>query len=148
MGVSLANQQHRARAFDRGGELALMFRAVAGDSARQNLAAFGHEFLQQIRLFVVEADLVLAEFAVALDEEIALRPSRFHGFKCPWHNSPDLKWNVIVALRCRRRFFFRFRRRRGPCGAICWTLRPFFRWRGVAELRVAFRGAEELVAFA
>jgi len=67
----LPDDQHRPRAFDRIGELALVPRAVTGNMARQNLAAFRHEFLQQIALFVVNADLVFAELTVAFDDDFA-----------------------------------------------------------------------------
>ena len=71
----LSYQQHHPRALDRGRELTLVFCAIARNSARQNLAAFGHELLQQVRLFEVDIDLVNAQLAVALDDDIALVPS-------------------------------------------------------------------------
>src|SRR5438067_4867772 len=53
-----------ARALDRDLQLALVHRARAGDSARQNLAALGHERPDQLHVLVVDVvDLVRAELA-------------------------------------------------------------------------------------
>src|SRR5262245_27092945 len=57
-------QGHRARALDRVGQLPLMPRAAAGDAARNDLAALGHEAAEATHVFVVdEVDLVRAELA-------------------------------------------------------------------------------------
>lgn len=51
-----------ASALDRLGQFALMDRAIAGDAARDDLAAFGHEPTQHpFVLEIDEVDLVLAE---------------------------------------------------------------------------------------
>jgi hypothetical protein len=57
-------QGHRARALDGVGQLALVPRAAAGDTARDDLAALGDEAAEAPHVFVVdEIDLVRAELA-------------------------------------------------------------------------------------
>jgi hypothetical protein len=80
VGSLLTHEQHRTRALDGSGQLALVLGAIARMSSRQNPAAFGHELLQQIRLLEINDDLVDAQLAVALDDHIALRSSAFPAF--------------------------------------------------------------------
>src|SRR5713226_10283178 len=60
----LGQERDRARPPDGAGELALVPRAAAGDAARGDLAALGHEVLQPAHVLVVdELHLVHAELA-------------------------------------------------------------------------------------
>src|SRR5512137_1322923 len=58
-------------------ELALVHRAHAGDAARQDLRALGHEGQQHLRVLVVDVvDLLRAELAdLAAAEHAAARPA-------------------------------------------------------------------------
>jgi len=70
------DNQHGPRPFNRIGELALVHGAVAGQTAGQNLATLRHEFLQQITLLIINADLIFAKFAIALDGDFTPVGSR------------------------------------------------------------------------
>src|SRR5258706_13007372 len=60
----IGNQRELARALDRRLQFALVHGAGAGDAARQDLAALGHERSQQLDVLVVDiVDLVRAELA-------------------------------------------------------------------------------------
>src|SRR5215469_1754541 len=88
-------QRDDARAFDGSRQRALMFRAGAGDPARHDLAAFGHELAQLERVFVVDrVDLVDAELTdltlgLALDAVLLL-----------WllHSRRHLEWDLFFGF--------------------------------------------------
>ena len=50
----LLHQEAGAATLDLARDLAMQVRGHAGDAAGQNLAAFGHEFFEQIRILVVD----------------------------------------------------------------------------------------------
>src|SRR5580765_1050345 len=60
----IRNERDLTGPLDRRLQLALVHRAGAGNTARQNLAALGHERTQQLHVLVVDiVDLVRAELA-------------------------------------------------------------------------------------
>src|SRR6202034_907138 len=60
----VGQQRHLTRVLDRGGDVALVLRAVAGNPPGPDLAAVGDELPQQPRVLVVHvSDLFLAEQA-------------------------------------------------------------------------------------
>jgi hypothetical protein len=52
--LPLFHQQHRPAAFDFARDFSMHVRGHAGDAARQDFAAFGHEFFQQVRVLVID----------------------------------------------------------------------------------------------
>ena len=55
-GVRLSlHQEHRRSSFDFAGDFPMEMRGHTSDPSRQNFAAFSHEFLEQIRIFVVDS---------------------------------------------------------------------------------------------
>jgi len=49
----LLHQENRTSTLDFARDLPMQMRRHPSDSARQNLAAFGHKFFEQIRIFIV-----------------------------------------------------------------------------------------------
>jgi hypothetical protein len=54
-GRLLFHQQHRTSALDFAGDLSMKMCWHTGDPSRQNFTAFSHEFLEQIRVFIVDS---------------------------------------------------------------------------------------------
>jgi hypothetical protein len=52
--TALLHQEHRTGPLDLASDLAMKVGRHSGDSTRENLAALGYKFLQEIRIFVVE----------------------------------------------------------------------------------------------
>ena len=50
----LLHQKARPAALDFAGDFSMQVRRHAGDAARKNLAAFGHEFLQEIGILIID----------------------------------------------------------------------------------------------
>jgi hypothetical protein len=66
-------KRDHAGAFDRHGQGPLVLRASAGDTPRQDLPPFGDEPAQDIRVFVVYLELLIAKFAdLFLEKDLAL----------------------------------------------------------------------------
>src|SRR4029450_12768923 len=93
-------QGHLASVLDRGGDVALVLRAVARHTARADLAAFGHEPPQRRGVLVVDVlDPVLAEDAhvallLLLPALVVLLPLGGSPLRLRWHPavSPRLPW--------------------------------------------------------
>src|SRR5688572_3078493 len=112
----VGQQGHRAGALDGVGELALVARAAAGDPARDDLAALGHEAPEPAHVLVVcLAHLVSAELA----NLAAAEPPPLDGLLCDWNGSTLLlKRHVVVAAVVLFREGRRGRDRRRGSGAL------------------------------
>src|SRR4029450_2570063 len=94
------HQGHLASVLDRGGDVALVLRAVARHTACADLAAFGHEPPQRRGVLVVDVlDPVLAEDAdlgrlLLLPALLVLLPLGGSPLRLRWHPavSPRLPW--------------------------------------------------------
>src|SRR5258708_15255775 len=87
VGRDVRQQGYRARALDGVSERALVPRATAGDTARDDLAALGHEAAQTAHVLVVDdVDLVRAELADFPPAE----PATLDGFRCGRNGAPPL----------------------------------------------------------
>jgi hypothetical protein len=52
--IALFHQQHRSAAFDFAGDFAVEMGRHPSDAAGKNFAALGHEFFQEIGIFVID----------------------------------------------------------------------------------------------